>query len=56
MDDDHTDDPRTDQGLEGEQRLDPASGQKAGPPGSGQRDPEAEERSAEQLEQAGGGH
>ncbi|HYF24951.1 MAG TPA: hypothetical protein VD931_04355 [Baekduia sp.] len=43
-------------GLEGEQRREPASGQKAGPPGSGERDHDLEARQIEQLEQAGGGH
>lgn len=50
------DDPIRDQGLEGEQRIDEASGQKAGPPGSGEVDEDAVQEATEKLDQAGGGH
>jgi hypothetical protein len=39
-----------------EQRIDEASGQKIGPPGQGDVDQDKLDKSAEDLEKAGGGH
>ncbi len=42
--------------IQDEQRVDEASGQKAGPPGRGDLDPAKLDQGTEELEKAGAGH